>query len=572
MEEYDPSETINEDKKFEETPNPDNLDNSLIENKVYKINLNKDIYLLTIETYTNEKIDFKLHQNEEEFPIYSKTYTYEEILTLLYLFKVQCNSISKILKYIDTMISKNRVTLIKENKKMKISIKKPSDIIDNEIESILELDELEIKNEDLLKKILNDIKELKSKGLGIDNNQEIKNLIKDNEEMKSKIKLLIEENDKNKKEIEELKNKVKTLTEEKNAEKKEYEEKVKLLISESKQVKNKLNLILLKKSNDDNFEKDPNELKFKELLTNNHSGAGLLANFDVYTGLKDEIEYLVYNNKYNFNLEVMRIRDKYITYSLKKHKKNVSVIKYYRKDNKEEYLLSCEIKGGVAIIWDIQNQFNIINIIQEQSSGNIYDAVLLFNIYNKDLILISSDQKEAIKIFDIRENQKYYNINGTEANITNFMLPWSYNNNYYIIKFYSDISIHNIFCNECYAKLTYKNSKYYFGYIYNINYLCANDRNNRCLRIWDLINKNIIKEIKYDLDIGREIVPWNNKFTIISCNKYLVIVDIESGKITKKILLEKTCLGGVKKIYLNYLGECIIISDFSNNIKLFSLQ
>ena len=119
MEEYDPSETINEDKKFEETPNPDNLDNSLIENKVYKINLNKDIYLLTIETYTNEKIDFKLHQNEEEFPIYSKTYTYEEILTLLYLFKVQCNSISKILKYIDTMISKNRVTLIKENKKMK---------------------------------------------------------------------------------------------------------------------------------------------------------------------------------------------------------------------------------------------------------------------------------------------------------------------------------------------------------------------------------------------------------------------------------------------------------------------
>jgi hypothetical protein len=164
------------------------------------------------------------------------------------------------------------------------------------------------------------------------------------------------------------------------AEKKEYEEKVKLLISESKQVKNKLNLILLKKSNDDNFEKDPNELKFKELLTNNHSGAGLLANFDVYTGLKDEIEYLVYNNKHNFNLEVMRIRDKYITYSLKKHKKKVSVIKYFRKDNKEEYLLSCEISGGVAIIWDIQSQFNIINIFQEQISGNIYDAVLLFNI------------------------------------------------------------------------------------------------------------------------------------------------------------------------------------------------
>ena len=115
----------------------------------------------------------------------------------------------------------------------------------------------------------------------------------------------------------------------------------------------------------------------------------------------------------------MRIRDKYIVYSLKKHNKNVSVIKYFNKDNKEEYLLSCEIKGGVAIIWDIQNQFNIINIIQVESSGNIYDALLLFNKYNRDIILISSDQKEAIKLYDIKDNQKYYNINGTELNYHN---------------------------------------------------------------------------------------------------------------------------------------------------------
>ena len=229
MEDYDPSETISKDNKFEETPNPDNQNNNLIESKVYKLNLDKDIYLLTIETYMNGKIDFKLHMNEEEFLIYSKAYTFEEILPILYLYKEQCNSISKVLRFIDTMISKKRVNLIKENKKMKISIKKSSDFIDNEMESILELDELEIKNEDLLKKLLSDIKELKSKGIGSSNNQEIKTLIKDNEEMKSKIKLLMEENDKNKKEIEELKNKVKALTEEKNEEKQQYEKKIQLL-------------------------------------------------------------------------------------------------------------------------------------------------------------------------------------------------------------------------------------------------------------------------------------------------------------------------------------------------------
>jgi WD40 repeat protein len=149
----------------------------------------------------------------------------------------------------------------------------------------------------------------------------------------------------------------------------------------------------------------------------------------------------------------MRIRDKVYVRSLKKHTKPVSVIRYFRKNNREEYLLSCEVSGGFVIIWDITNNFNIINCIQEQSAGKIYDALILFNLNNQDYILISSAMKEPIKLFGFRDNQKYYNIFGTEENLTNYMIPWTYDNNYYIIKLYSDISIHNIFKNECYAKL-----------------------------------------------------------------------------------------------------------------------
>ena len=577
MEEYDesePAKPVGEEGNPKKTPNPDDLPKSLIENKVYKLNQDKDLYSLTIETFTNGNITFKVFQNNVESSVYYfKEYKYDDILPKLYLYKEQCDSISKVLKYLDVIISQNKVTLNKENKMMKILIKKPSDIFESEIQTILELDENVIKNEDMLKMLLSDIGELKSKGAGKSDNQDFQKLIKDNEEMKSKMKSLMEENEKNKKEIEQLKNTVKTLTEEKNKEKLQYEEQLKLLIHETKSIKKNLDMILPpKKSNDDNFEKDPNKLKFKDTLANNHSRDGLLANFAVYTGLIDCITYLVYSNRTNFNLEVLRIRDKVIVRSLKKHTKPVSVIRYFRNNNKEEYLLSCEVCEGFAIIWDITNNFNIINFIQEQSTGKIYDALLLFNMNNQDYILISSAAKEPIKLFELRNNHKFYNIIGTEENLTNYMIPWSYNNNYYIIKLYSDISIHNIFRNECYAKLHCEKSQYYCGYIFNKNYLCANDSASYCLRIWDLVNKTAIKNIRYDIERGKEIVPWNSKYTIVSGLKYFCVVDIENGKVTNKIHIEKTCFGGVKKVYLNHLGECIIVSDFSSNIKLFSLE
>lgn len=566
MEDYnesEPAQPVGENENPMKTPNPDDLPKSPIENKVYKLNLDKDIYSLTIEIFTNGNITFKLLQNNAESSVYYfKEYSYDDILLKLYLFKEQCDSISKVLKYFDATISKNKVSLIKENKMMKIIIKKSSDIFESEMQSILELDEAAIKNEDMLKILMSDIGELKSRGVGLSDNQDMQKLIKENEEMKSKMKLLVEENEKNKKEIEQLKINVKTLT-----------EKLYLLLSEAKDIKKNVDLIAPpKKSNNDYFEGDPNNLKFKDLLANDHIRDGLLANFVVYTGLVDGIAYLVYNNINNFNLEVMRIRDKAYVRSLRGHNSPVSVIRYFRKNNREEYLLSCEVSGGFVAIWDIINNFNIINSIKEQSVGKIYDALLLFNLNNKDYVLISTAMKEPIKLYELRQNQNYYNIFGTDESLTNYMIPWSYNNNYYIIKLHSDISIHNIFKNECYAKLHCEKSQYYCGYIYNKNYLCANDYANSCLRIWDLVNKIAIKNIKYDIERGKEIVPWNSKYTIVSGLKYFCVVDIENGKVTKKIHFEKTCLGGIKKVYLNHLGECLIVSDFSSNIKLFSLE
>jgi len=91
------------------------------------------------------------------------------------------------------------------------------------------------------------------------------------------------------------------------------------------------------------FKEDPQNLKFREYLTKNHSIGGYfssnnynLNNFDVFISLKNHIEYLIYTNKDNYNLEIMRIKDKSIITTLKGHNSFTNVVRYYSKDNKEE--------------------------------------------------------------------------------------------------------------------------------------------------------------------------------------------------------------------------------------------
>ena len=109
------------------------------------------------------------------------------------------------------------------------------------------------------------------------------------------------------------------------------------------------------------------------------------------------------------------------------------------------------------------------------------------------------------------------------------MIPWLYKNKYYIIECCNKkISINNMLEDECYANLNMNPEGYYYcGYIYNDNYLCVSDNNNNSIRIWDLVNKIIYKEIKYDGRYGYEIIPWNNKYTIVGCEGGFVIINIE---------------------------------------------
>lgn len=394
--------------------------------------------------------------------------------------------------------------------------------------------------------------------------EENKSIKRENEENKEKIKLLLEEN-------KEIKTKLNALIEENNI--------MKNLLNKYKNfLEEKSNEFIFKKHYDEiNFNSDPQNLNFCEYLTNNHSNKALMSNFEVFIGLKDNLEYLVYINKSNFNLEVMLIKDKKIKNILVGHKSDTSVIKYIKKNKDEDYLLSCD-KNKLIIIWDIQNNFNKKYNIQESYSGDINDAHILFNINDKDYILLSSGRiGEYSKLYEFKENTPYIkDIYNTNNNNTYLAIPWLYKGKYYIIELCDcEININNLFEEECYASLNVEpEGSHYSGYIYNDNYLCASDYFNNSIRIWDLVNKIIYKEIKYTGSYGSDIIYWNNIYSIIACGGCFVVIDVLKEKMLKMILLDnkKHELGSLKKIKINGVGECLICSDRSNNIRLFKIN
>ena len=321
------------------------------------------------------------------------------------------------------------------------------------------------------------------------------------------------------------------------------------------------------------FTQNPQYLKYTETIANNNSCGGFFCNFDVFKGLKDNIEYLIYNNNDNYNIEIMKIYDKTIVISLKGHNNRTRVIRYYIKDNKEEYILSCD-NNKLVIIWDIQNNYNKKYSLQVKYSGHISDALLLFNIFNKNYILLSSNNNiEFSKLYEFTSNTPFIrNIYGTNQNNIFFMIPWQYKNKYYIIDCCNNkISINNFLEDECYANLTTNSEcSNLCGYIYKDNYLCLSDYNSTYIIIWDLINKIIYKKIEVWGINGREIIGWNDKYAIVGIENGIVIINIEEEKV-KKIEINNTYVYGVKKMKISKLGECLILSDSKKNIKLFSI-
>ena len=521
--------------------NSEYQENEVIESTKDEFKIDDEIFNLIIELNSDNKIYFKLiNSNVISLYYYMNVYNYEDIIQLLNLDKEHYKNLKTIFKFLNTALLKKKLNIIKNKNIYIIKIIRVIDFDEFEIE--LQLNKMKLSDDEMFKILINEIKSLK-KGSYNDYINEIKNGIKEYENK-----------------INRLENKIKKL--EKIIKENDYNK------GENGQVIN----------NKDNFKGNPKNLEFKYELTNQRSNTGNLYNFDVFVGLKDKIEYLIYNNKNNNNIDIMRIDNKQIIKSLQGHHAPTLVIRYYKRTEDIDYILSIDEQNEV-IIWAIQKDYSkIYDKIMIDVNSLIYDAILLFNINNNDYLLVSScSPNEYCLLYNLN---KYFKLEktlySTGKNQTYYLIPWIYNNIYYIIELCNlKISITNIFEDRQYAELkSSPDGHHASGYLYNNNYLCVVDTNNHFIRIWDLVNKSIYKQISYDANQGCQIIPWNYKYTIIGCRACIIIIDINEEKVVKKINFNNNdCLfAGIKKIHLNKYGECLIGSSSFNSIKLFVIQ
>ena len=152
------------------------------------------------------------------------------------------------------------------------------------------------------------------------------------------------------------------------------------------------------------FKKNPN-IKYISNLSNSKNGYLI---FDVFISFKDNNEYIVTKNKNEIDIYLL-LDYKKIT-SLKGHNADIVIVKYFinNKDYKE-YLISTDYMK-IVIVWDIKNNYNILQRIQTQYKELIYNCLLVFPHNKEDnYISLCANEMECnylsvLKIFSLSKN------------------------------------------------------------------------------------------------------------------------------------------------------------------------
>ena len=166
-------------------------ENELIEYKSYDLKLNEDIYELTMKIIPSEKIYFKASQKNIISPInYIKEYKYEELIEIFFLSKEHYSDITKIFKFFNFLLTKNKMILMNDkNKNILLKFTKLYNKV--EINCCLELKEIILKNDEMINLLSNEINKIKSQSLlNVNEKNEIDLIKKENAILKNKINIL----------------------------------------------------------------------------------------------------------------------------------------------------------------------------------------------------------------------------------------------------------------------------------------------------------------------------------------------------------------------------------------------
>ena len=236
------------------------------------------------------------------------------------------------------------------------------------------------------------------------------------------------------------------------------------------------------------------------------------------------------------------------------------MIRYFiNNKNNNEYLISAD--NQIIIVWDITNNYKIINKIYHQykikNEDIIASCLLIFTNKQKDYIITSTT--------NTAENKIYY------------LLDWynKKNDKYYIIRFNnSNLCIVELLNNKYYDELEIKNSS--CGFIYNNenNYFLCFCTYDGYIGLYDLYNKILLKYLEFINSKFNFIIQWNNNYAIVSNQnkKSFQIIDLKNNKIISNIYGNNdNTIISIKKIYHPIYGESLLSSYNDGFIKLWIL-
>ena len=618
---------------------------NILNHKEYNIKCEDENYILRIEI-DNNYINFILTKlNEIVSSNYKNKYDLLSIVNKLALNPSKHTDLNEILEIFDKVYLKNKLSILKvDDNTVSLIIK--FNIIFDEVTHELKLYKIYMNNNDKFNLLYNEIKILRQKIdiITVNKNDEIEKIKSKMKEMDLNLNKKSEEINSIKQSIEEKKliinkqneilirqdNQIKEI----NNKLIEKENQIAIIsnkLEEKEVVINNLDIILKNKEINDNeinnqmkniinevnndlnlkynelinlisnlehnefirkinykFEKDPQDLKFRQNINDTNASYGWNDIFEVYISRKDNKEYLVSPNNNNYKLDVISLLENKITVSLKGHNNHIRTIRYFINNiNSEEYLISAD-NDIIVIIWEITYNFNIKFKINTNYSDNIYSCLLLFDLINENSYIVTSsyaqlddNEKSATKLYSLENGQLIKYISHTNKNAIYYLLSWynKNNNKYYIIQFsFKAILINSVIDDELYCELVQEpEDNHLSGFIYNLDdntdYLCSSSYNGY-INLWDLFNKSIYKVINTNECVLSNIIPWNNQYIIVADydNNSFKIIDIEKGKIVKDISGQHTDkVPCVKKIYHPLYGESLLTAGQDNTIKLWSI-
>lgn len=337
----------------------------------------------------------------------------------------------------------------------------------------------------------------------------------------------------------------------------------------------------------------PNFVFQENIVSNCDCAYSLNESFDVFTSIKDNENYLIISNKDNNNIEIININSKQIIKSIEGNKYKFIYIKYYlNPNNKNEYLITTDIKGIIKVI-NITDKYNIISIIkcpkEFKNTWNFINCALLFDIQfgksKTDILIVASRarymEEYPTKIYNMNSGQFLKDVSNTEKNNTRFIIPW-YNEKvglYYIIECCEELLIIvNIFYNEIYAKLEEKRYKNYSsGFVHKkngIDYLFVSNSFGE-IDIWDLIDKILVRKIKINNKCDNirlyGLLLWKENYLIVNddTDRALGIIDLKYNKVVSLINNKhKESVRCIKRLSHPKYGECLLTGGDDHTIKL----